>query len=419
MRFAISALLALALLWGGAVALGEDFDREADAIAFFEQVIAGEHMDTLWARFTPQVQAQMSEAEFATVGEMFTLLFGEVVAIKQTQVIGSSVTLYVQTSGKDAIVQVVYTDDEQIAGFGFLFDEAAQIDTTPLAGEEPASVGPKALEGLLLIPEGAEGKLAAVVLVHGSGPSDRNETIGSLSVFRDIAQGLAQRGIASLRYDKRTYAWNTGALAYTTEELENLTVYEETIEDAVAAVQLLKADPRIDPDRVFIIGHSQGGMLATRMQQAGAQADGLIILAGTLRHINALAVDQLEAAVAGGAYGMESEIETARAIPDMTEEEARARTLLGSNAYPIWEEARHDLYQAAEENDAPMLILQGEADVQVYADRDYPLWEAFAAEHTDKDIELILYPGLGHLFDVDGAVSPQVIADMADWILER
>lgn len=417
MKSFLSILLA-ALLLLGTVALGEEIDRETDAVQVVEQFFAGE-FDALWDRFTPEVQAQVPRDTMPSMGQALKLQFGGMGTVQSIQVIGPVVNIFLNTPNMDVVAQVVYTDDNQIAGFGFVPNETAAVDTSLAEGEEEVAVGPKALAGVLSIPKDAQGKVPAVVLVQGSGPSDRNEAVGDVKVFMDIAHGLMEQGVAVLRYDKRTYAWQTGALEYTEEELANITVYEETIEDAVAGVQLLRADERIDPDRVFIIGHSQGAVLATRMQQAGADADGLILLAGTLRHVTTLAADQLQALADQGMQGMEEEIRIARELPQMTEEEAREHTLLGSRAYALWEEAQHDLAQAAEENDAPMLILQGEDDIQVYADVDYELWLEFAQAHPEKEMDFILYPGLGHLFDVDGHVSAQVISDMAAWILER
>lgn len=419
LRKIISIMLALLMAGSAVPAFAEaPQGREAEALSLVSDVMGGE-IDALWARLDASVKEQITEGMLSMLGSQLEQAYGAFQGFGGTQAIGQSINVLIHMAGGDLIAQVVYNDDEQIVGFGFTPSTQQAADTSLAEGEEEVAVGPKKLAGVLTMPQNAEGKVPAVVLVQGSGSSDRNEAVGALKPFKDLAEGLSAQGIAVLRYDKRTYAWQTGAVSYTPEELANLTVFEETIEDAIAGVQLLKADDRIDADRVFVLGHSQGGMLANRIQLEGADAAGLIIMAGTLRNLATLVVDQLQALAGQGTPGLAGEIETAKALPGMAEAEARGKTLLGSNAYPIWEEAQHDLTAVAEQTDAPMLILQGEDDVQVYAAVDYVLWEEFAQAHPERDIELNLYKGLGHMMDVDGKVSTQVIDDIANWIMAR
>src|SRR5262249_44809950 len=124
--------------------------------------------------------------------------------------------------------------------------------------EKPIAVGSNpALPGLIAIPKDAK-NAPAVVLVHGSGPNDQDETIGALKVFKDLAWGLASRGIVVLRYDKRTRVAPQG-----------VTTQKEEVDDAAhAAIALLAARPEVDPKRVALLGHSQGGYLAPRIAKA-------------------------------------------------------------------------------------------------------------------------------------------------------
>src|SRR5689334_13050802 len=139
--------------------------------------------------------------------------------------------------------------------------------------EEPATVdaGGWALPGAVTVPVGA-GPFPAVVLVHGSGAGDRDATFGPNKPFRDLAEGLASRGIVVLRYDKRTrvHAARTGPL-------REFTPKEEVIYDAVAAVRLLLSRPDVRADRVFVLGHSFGGMLAPRIALAEPKIAGLVV----------------------------------------------------------------------------------------------------------------------------------------------
>ena len=131
------------------------------------------------------------------------------------------------------------------------------------------------LNGMLTLPDAPQAPVPAAVLVHGSGPSNMDEKIYSLTPFRDLAAGLAARGIATLRYDERTLV-DAGQM-----KKQAVTVWEETIEDALSAAALLRADPRIDPGAVWIIGHSLGAMLAPRIDAEGGAFRGLVLMPGS------------------------------------------------------------------------------------------------------------------------------------------
>ena len=190
----------------------------------------------------------------------------------------------------------VDTTTGQIGGLQFVPVESAQpapytvpayVDQSKFEEKDVVvGTGEWQLPGTLTLPKG-NGPFAAVVLVHGSGPNDRDETIGPNKPFKDLAWGLASQGIAVLRYDKRTKVYPEKMAA-----LKTLTVKEETIDDAVAAVELLRQTPNIDPQRVFVLGHSLGGYLAPRIAQADTDLAGLIILAGAARPLEDLMLEQ-------------------------------------------------------------------------------------------------------------------------------
>ncbi len=143
------------------------------------------------------------------------------------------------------------------------------------------------LNGILTIPDETNGLFPAVVLVHGSGPSNMDEKIRKNYPFRDLAEGLSTKGIAVSRYDKRTFVYG--------KQMKNdtgISVKEETIEDAILAAEFLRYDSRIDPNKVFIVGHSLGGMLAPRIDAEGGHFAGIIIMAGTPRKLEEIMMDQ-------------------------------------------------------------------------------------------------------------------------------
>lgn len=142
------------------------------------------------------------------------------------------------------------------------------------------------LPATLTMPVGP-GPAAAVVLVHGSGPGDRDATVGQIKQFKDLALGLASRGIAVLRYDKRTRVH-----ASLMRDLSGFTVKDESIDDAVAAVQVLRSTSGVDPNRIVVLGHSMGGMLVPRIAAAGPPAAGFVVMAGAARPIPQAVVER-------------------------------------------------------------------------------------------------------------------------------
>lgn len=142
------------------------------------------------------------------------------------------------------------------------------------------------LPGTLTLPNGP-GPFPAVVLVHGSGPADRDETVGANKPFKDLAVGLASRGIAVLRYEKRSRAHGPQMAA-----LASMTVKDEVVDDALAAAALLRASPKIDPARVFVLGHSLGGMLVPRIAAGDPNLAGAIVMAGAARPLEQAIVEQ-------------------------------------------------------------------------------------------------------------------------------
>lgn len=334
-------------------------------------------------------------------------------------------------------VKVVFNDEQQIAGLFFVpagqYRPPAYADPTKFEEMEVTIGGGLwSLPGTLTRPKG-EGPFPAVVLVHGSGPHDRDETLGPNKPFRDLAHGLASRGIAVLRYEKRTkhHPLKMVLLA------RSITVREETVEDAVAAVATLAEQEKIDPRRVFVLGHSLGGMLLPRIAAESDRIAGLISFAGSTRALDDLVLAQTKYLAA--LDGTVSEAEQ-QALEQLEEQVARVRSAelspdadaselpLGVHA-SYWLDLRgYDPADAAKNMMRPMLILNGERDYQVTME-DFARWKA-ALEGRD-DVKFLTYPKLSHLFmegegpsspaeyATPGNVAEAVIRDIAAWVKEQ
>ena len=148
------------------------------------------------------------------------------------------------------------------------------------------------LPGILTVPKG-EGPFPAVVLIHGSGANDMDETAGNIKPFRDLAEGLAEQGVAVYRFDKRTKTFGVQTMAN-----KQFTLEDESVEDAVNAVQLLAAQEKIDPDRILVLGHSLGAnavpAIARALEGAPVKACGFIMMAAPPRPLDMLMREQIE-----------------------------------------------------------------------------------------------------------------------------
>jgi dienelactone hydrolase len=394
--------------------------------------LAAGRWDRVVARFDEDVKAALPAPSLAAAWRGVELLagpFGEIeTVLAEERDPYVAVELRCAFERQDVDVTVTFDAKGHIAGLS-LRPRAEPADDTPLPGgvrEEPVIVGREwPLPGTLTLPA-TSGPFPAVVLVHGSGPSDRDESVGPNRPFRDVAHGLAERDIAVLRYEKRTreHAARLGSI-------ERFTVDDETVDDAVAAVAKLRADPRIDPKRIFVAGHSLGGMVAPRIAAADPEIAGLIVLAGAVRDLAQSMVDQTRYLI--GVDGTISPEEAdALARVEALQREVAALTPesvgnVGGAPASYWLDLRgYDPPAHAAALPQPILVLQGERDYQVTME-DFAKWKAALSAHPGAEFRS--YPALDHMFAAGlgpsepsqyfapRSVDAQVIADIAAWVL--
>ncbi len=358
---------------------------------------------------------------------------GESISITYTQQSGLNiVTERLECTLYDMNVTISYTADLKPAGINIMLAPKApsKPQSTDKWKEVAVTVGDKDLPGMLTLPKGVK-KPPVVLLIQGSGSSDMNESIGAAPnrPFEDIAHGLAEQGIATLRYNKRTYQY-PGVDGYT------VTIEYEVLEDAAAAVKMLSKDKRIDTNQIYLLGHSLGGMMAPKITTDNPRIKGFISMAGTLRSFQEVISDQSAAAINAEtsltiqqkkAYlaQLEAELNKTKTLED------GGTNVIAGIPTNYWRSLNAiDNTALVKKLKVPMLILQGENDFQVYADKDYKLWKTTLKKH--KNATFKLYPGLSHLFMTDqnsdnGAadlalynapnhVKSQVIKDIAAWV---
>jgi len=336
----------------------------------------------------------------------------------------------------EVTLRVVLDDAQRVSGFWVTppkpkpYDAPAYVDATRYT-ETALEIGAApALPAILTRPVG-DAPAPAVVLVHGSGPNDRDERLGANRPFRDLALGLASRGIAVLRYDKRTFA-HPRALANV-----RITLDVETIDDAVAALDALRAQPGIDPARLFVLGHSLGATYAPEIAARAGLGDrrvaGVVMLAPSARRVADVLAAQLAhvAAAARAAGRPTTQIDAlGPAVAALAERRLPADTLLlGAPAWYWYDLDDRRPVERGRTLDVPLLALFGGRDYQVTAD-DAALWAEALAGRPDATVRT--YPALNHLFvagsgpstpdeyqRTPGHVDAQVIDDVARWIGER
>jgi len=290
--------------------------------------------------------------------------------------------------------------------------------------------GPSAVPGTLTIPRRADSTpVPGVVLLSGSGPNDRDETIGRNKPFKDLAWGLATAGIATARFDKVTRA-HPDLVA----ENPRFTLTDEYVPAAVAAIGLLRGHPAVNPDRVFVAGHSEGGTAAPRVA-ARAPVAGLVILAGGAQPLHQAMLRQFRylasLASAQGAPPPADLDAVARQVaavddPALSEDTPHSDLPFGVPA-AYWLDLRgYDPAAAAAALGKPLLIVQGGRDYQATVADDLSRWQA--ALDGRPDVTIRVYPADNHLFfpgegpssptEYEPArhVDPAVVADVAAWL---
>ncbi|MBP2704272.1 alpha/beta hydrolase [Microbispora sp. RL4-1S] len=290
--------------------------------------------------------------------------------------------------------------------------------------------GSLAVPGTLSVPRG-RGPWPGVVLLGGGGPFDRDGTSGPNKPLKDLAWGLAGRGVAVLRFDKVTCAHAGQAAAR-----PDFTMRDEYVPHAVAAVHLLRNHPAIDGSRVHIAGHSMGGKVAPRVAAAEPSVAGLVLLAADTEPMHRAAVRvvrHLATVDPGPAAQAAVETITRQAArvdsPHLSAATPAAELPFGySGAY--WLDLRdYDPVATAATLDKPMLILQGGRDYQVTVADDLAGWQAGLAHRPDVTIRVyeaddhLFFPGSGPStpadYEVPGHVDAAVVADIADWLAPR
>lgn len=390
--------------------------------------------DHAWTRLSPDMRKALSVDALTETWESLPTQLGRYRASgsSTSTMIGALATVNVPLTYEHGQLdaEIAVDTSGQIVGLHFQIPSAflgksqdVLHDQQSIVAHEVVIGGENGVSGTLLMPRMAQSEpVPALLLVPGSGPQDRDGTVGANRPYADIARGLGALGIATLRFDKRTLV--------RPEEFEGpgISLEQEVGSDVTAALALLGNTRGVDPKRIFVFGHSLGGIAAVYATQEPSVA-GLVLFAAPSRPILDLLVDQVRyiGSLDGSLDANESE-----GIRQLKEQVARVRSgdlegsLLGAPA-PYWADLEgRNVVTVALGLHKPVLLLQGGRDYQVTA-ADWKIWQERAAGHPE--ITLREYPSLNHLgisgtarsapddYLIPGQVDQGMIQDIADWLL--
>ncbi len=435
----LNGLFAIVLLFAPAE------DREAERLSRAKALVealqkkdfaaAGKHFDPTMKKVMPADKTETFWKELiGQVGAWQKILGSEASTAGKLGVVQTTVKF----EKAELVFRIVFDSEDRIQGFFIQQPKPKTFPPPPYAKpdsfrEESVTIGEGGdwpLPGTLALPRG-KGPYPAVVLLHGSGPNDRDETILGNKPLRDLAWGLASQGIAVLRFDKRTRVHGA--------KMKDPTLKEEVFDDALAAISLARKHKDIDPDRVFVLGHSLGAMAAPRVGELDAKLRGLIMMAGNSRPLEDLVIEQIRYiySLDGGPTKEQKEKLDALEKQVAKVKDSTLSSDTPSKELPLGLPAKYwlalkayDQKGTAAKLTMPLLILQGERDYQVTMD-DFAGWKKALAAR--KNATFKNYPDLNHLFMAgkekgkskpseysrQSHVAQEVVEDVAAWVKKQ
>ncbi|WP_316812533.1 DUF3887 domain-containing protein [Pedobacter heparinus] len=390
-----------------------------------------------YGNFDPTFQAKVTEANLK---ELWTKISEQLGKLENTSVLSSKnegdfyrVIVEAKFTKDTQNFLLAYNKAEKLVGLfplpkpkSVVYTPPAYADTT-LYKEKEINVKTPGhnLVGMLTEPKKGTG-FPIVVLVHGSGPQDMDATFGPNKPLKDLALGLASKGIASIRYVKRTKI-------YPMDFVGASTVKEEVLDDAIAAVALARTLPEVNKKQLYLFGHSLGGVLAPRLALLAPDLNGIILAAAPARSLTDIIIEQNK-------YMFAQAKDTTNAgkkmLDSLIKEFDKTRitklgtmkadsSLFGMSAAYWVDLNNYKQVETAKKLKQRIFIAQGGNDFQVSV-TDFNLWNS--ALGKKKNVTLKLYPDLNHMlssqtekgtlqqYETPASVSPALVNDIAAWI---
>lgn len=412
-------------------------EKEKELAGNFIQLLFANRVSEAYQLFDSTVKSKITEEQLGTIMPGIEKQFGKFISGIDTLVnVDGELTTFdfgVKFENGSLSFKIVVNNKQEISGF-WITPKTDKVDyripeyvNIAKFKETEVEFGlPEwRLKGTLTIPRRIE-KPPVVILVHGSGPNDRDETIGPNKPFKDLAWGLASKGIAVLRYDKRT------KLHGSKMKPDDINIQAEVIDDVLEAVNFLKTRNDVDNTKIIVLGHSLGAMVAPMIASQSQTINGIIMMAAPARKLEDLVLEQMEYI-----YSLKEAIsEDERnflADLQLKVDSLKNKTLspstpiIGIPASYFYDLGKYDQVKTAKCLKLPILILQGERDYQVTME-DFINWTKELSDH--QNVKLKSYSKLNHLFmtgegkakpeeyNLPNSVDIEVIQDILDWVIK-
>jgi len=399
-------------------------DRKEIGNTFIKTLLVDKNIEKAHSYFDPSIAGQIPVDQLKAVTEQLQGQIGSFKTVLEVNNEGNIYYYYSEFEKAKLDVQLTFGENNKMFGFFLVphkpFEKRDEKTTLKIKSDALE------LNGTLLIPPSSNDKKKLVIFVHGSGAHDRDETVGENKPFKDIAEYLLNNGIASYRYDKRTYS-------YPEAFNEKSTVEEETINDAVNVAQYFKNNADYKGYQIIILGHSQGAYLMPEIAKK-AQVSKYVFMAGNARPLQDLLIEQ---------YDYLHSIDPAKVPAEAVQEVKKQVAYLNSAQFslssptselPLGQSAAYWKYlkdynqlNEVKKVKAPMFFAQGGRDYQV-TEKDFNLWKETLK--NDKTAIFKLYPTLSHLFiagsgkpspkdyETKEKVDEQFLKDLVQFILK-
>lgn len=381
------------------------------------QLFSSQKFDSLSGMMAPQIKKYMNEDRLDMTWNDMIDKYDSLVKINETSItFKDSITITetkIEFVKKSFNYKVTFNSKQQIIGMYFL---NTQVQHTPPDYinalnfvEYKIAVPTKGIkaEGVLSMPRRVK-QAPLVIIVGGSGPTDKDGTVGPNKPYLDIAWGLAQQGIAAYRYDKRI----VNRANIQSDKLNEMTIDDEYVDDIKNIIKYFKQDKRIDAKQIFILGHSQGGYIIPYLAKNIKSIKGFIGMAAGYSSLLEVIPNQVDYLM-----GLNPNDNSSKAAYlKMKNQIVYTRNHLydkNINMDSVFQGVGIKYLQHMEANSPaklaryikhkPLLLIQGERDYQVPT-TELEQWKRITDSTSTK---VILYPKLNHLMmEGEGLSTP-------------